>query len=88
MASAPRSEKSAWHRGATQASLAARAGVGRQWLNAFELGGKRTALLDMVYRVLSAHEVAVEMEPEPASHPDPDDDLIDLKKLLDTALEH
>lgn len=73
--------------GVTQASLAAKAGVGRQWLNAFELGDKWTAPLDMVYRVLSALEITVEMVPEPEPHPDPDDDLIDLNELLDRTLE-
>ncbi|WP_145940888.1 helix-turn-helix domain-containing protein [Corynebacterium glyciniphilum] len=74
--------------GVTQSALAAKAKVGREWLNAFELGDKWTAPLDMVYRVLSALEVTVEMVPEPAPHPDPDDDLIDLNELLDRTLEH
>ncbi|MGN0094918.1 MAG: helix-turn-helix domain-containing protein [Corynebacterium sp.] len=74
--------------GVTQSALAAKAKVGRQWLNAFELGDKWTAPLDMVYRVLGALEVVVEMSPEPAPHPDPDDDLIDLNELLDRTLEH
>lgn len=73
--------------GVTQSALAAKAKVGRQWLNAFELGDKWTAPLDLVYRVLSALEVTVEMVPEPAPHPDADDDLIDLNELLDRTLE-
>ncbi len=38
----------------TQADLADRAQVGRQWLNAFERGDKASAPLDMVMRVAAA----------------------------------
>ena len=43
----------------TQAALAELAGVGRQWLNAFEAGDKASAPLDMVMRVVAALDVAV-----------------------------
>lgn len=45
--------------GMTQAALAELAHVGRQWLNAFEMGGKGSAPLDMVMRVIAALDVAV-----------------------------
>lgn len=76
--------------GVTQAALAEKAKVGRQWLNAFELGDKWTAPLDMVYRVLSALKVTVELEPEPSPRPrDPDNPAhhIDLNAILDRGLE-
>lgn len=73
--------------GLTQALLATRADVGRQWLNAFELGDKWTAPLDMVYRVLSVLSVTVEMQPEPEPRPASEADLIDLNELLDRTLE-
>ncbi|MGO1948360.1 MAG: helix-turn-helix domain-containing protein [Mycobacteriaceae bacterium] len=52
-------------RGVSQSALASDAGVGRQWLNAFEMGYKWTAPLDMVMRVAAA--LAVTMVLEPAS---------------------
>ena len=39
--------------GTSQAALAEAAGVGRQWLNEFELGKKPSAPIDMVLRVLA-----------------------------------
>ena len=39
--------------GTAQAALARAAGVGRQWLNEFELGKKPSAPIDMVLRVLA-----------------------------------
>jgi|SRR6478609_9768948 len=39
--------------GTSQAALARAAGVGRQWLNEFELGKKPSAPIDMVLRVLA-----------------------------------
>lgn len=45
--------------GLTQAALAELATVGRQWLNSFEMGGKVSAPLDMVMRVIAALDVAV-----------------------------
>jgi len=46
----------------TQSALANLAGVGRQWLNAFEMGDKPTAPLDMVMRVAAALGVAVHLD--------------------------
>jgi transcriptional regulator with XRE-family HTH domain len=43
----------------TQAALAELAHVGRQWLNAFEMGEKASAPLDMVMRVIAALDVTV-----------------------------
>ena len=45
--------------GLTQAALAELANVGRQWLNSFEMGGKGSAPLDMVMRVIAALDVPV-----------------------------
>lgn len=54
----------------TQSSLAVLAGVGRQWLNSFELGDKQSAPLDMVMRVAAALGVTVTLLPEVAvPHP-------------------
>lgn len=55
------------HLGLTQVELAARAGVGRQWLNAFEMGDKPSAPLDMVLRVAAALDVEVVLGDSPAS---------------------
>ncbi|MGP9723336.1 helix-turn-helix domain-containing protein [Corynebacterium sp. AOP40-9SA-29] len=67
----------------TQSTLAEKASVGRQWLNAFELGDKWTAPLDMVYRVLSALEVTVVMDPEPRAAPRSGHDFIDINLIVD-----
>ncbi|MBO0854414.1 MAG: helix-turn-helix domain-containing protein [Nocardia sp.] len=47
----------------TQSALAALARVGRQWLNAFEMGDKPSAPLDMVMRVAAALDVTVTLTP-------------------------
>jgi len=39
--------------GLSQAALARAAGVGRQWLNEFELGKKSSAPIDMILRVFA-----------------------------------
>lgn len=70
-------------KGITQSALAEKANVGRQWLNAFELGDKWTAPLVMVYRVLSALEASVVMDPEPVAAPTSDDDFIDINLIVD-----
>ncbi|OBA51918.1 hypothetical protein A5780_28290 [Nocardia sp. 852002-20019_SCH5090214] len=49
--------------GITQSALAALAGVGRQWLNSFELGDKPSAPLDMVMRVATALDVTLVLTP-------------------------
>lgn len=49
--------------GVTQAALAALAGVGRQWLNSFEMGDKPSAPLDMAMRVASALDVTLVLTP-------------------------
>jgi transcriptional regulator with XRE-family HTH domain len=53
--------------GLTQAALAELAQVGRQWLNAFELGEKASAPLDMVMRVIAALDVSVVLTRPPLS---------------------
>lgn len=53
--------------GITQAALAALAGVGRQWLNSFEMGDKPSAPLDMVMRVASALGVTLVLAPPDSS---------------------
>lgn len=69
--------------GMTQSALAQVAGVGRQWLNAFELGEKSSAPLDMVMRIVDALDVSVTLSrpspPEPADEWEP----VDLDALLD-----
>lgn len=47
----------------TQSALADLAGVGRQWLNAFEMGDKPSAPLDMVMRVAAALDVTLMLTP-------------------------
>ncbi len=54
-------------RGWTQAELADRAHVGRQWLSELE-GGKRTAELGRVLSVVEALQLAVALMPAPAGH--------------------
>ena len=63
-------------RGWTQAELADRAHVGRQWLSELE-GGKRTAELGRVFAVIEALQYAVTLTPAPAGHGKVDlDDLL------------
>ena len=63
-------------RGWTQAELADRARVGRQWLSELE-GGKRTAELGRVLAVLEALELAVTLTPATTGHAK-----VDLDELL------
>lgn len=65
----------------TQSELAVDAGVGRQWLNAFELGDKRSAPFDMVLRVAAALDVTVRIEPYRSTLPP--EPAVDLQALLD-----
>ncbi|MQY18068.1 helix-turn-helix domain-containing protein [Nocardia macrotermitis] len=60
----------------TQSALAALAGVGRQWLNAFEMGDKSSAPLDMVMRVAAALDVTLVLAP-------PDRHRIDMQYGID-----
>ena len=53
--------------GLSQAELARDARVGRQWLVGLEAGDKGTAPLDMVLRVLRALDLAITLDPAPAS---------------------
>jgi transcriptional regulator with XRE-family HTH domain len=48
--------------GTSQAALAEAAGVGRQWLNEFELGKKPSAPIDMVLRVLTQTQTALVLQ--------------------------
>ena len=69
----------------TQSALADLAGVGRQWLNSFEMGDKPSARLDMVMRVATALGVTVVLAPAVpagAQGDRPDDEPIDLDALL------
>ena len=50
----------------TQSELARDAGVGRQWLVAFEAGDKESAPLDMVFRLLRALDLSVVLDATPA----------------------
>ena len=53
--------------GLTQAALAELAHVGRQWLNALEMGEKASAPLDMVMRVIAALDISVVLTRPPLS---------------------
>jgi transcriptional regulator with XRE-family HTH domain len=69
--------------GLTQSGLAEMAGVGRQWLNAFETGEKPSAPLDMVMRVVAALDVAVTLvRPAPPAAAGPHEAPVDLDVLL------
>lgn len=70
----------------TQSALANIAGVGRQWLNALEMGNKPGAPLDMVMRVAAALGVSVTLTAstvDRAASSHADNDLVDLDELLD-----
>ncbi|MEV6347046.1 helix-turn-helix domain-containing protein [Actinoplanes sp. NPDC051851] len=58
--------------GLSQEALAARAGVSRRWLSAFE-GGKPTAEIDLVLKVTAALGLLVDVGPEPPREPDLDE---------------
>ena len=45
--------------GTSQAAVARAAGVGRQWLNEFELGKKPSAPIDLVLRVLAQTKISM-----------------------------
>ncbi|MCO8273441.1 helix-turn-helix domain-containing protein [Actinoplanes sp. TRM 88003] len=60
----------------TQAHLAARAGVSRRWLSDLE-AGKPTAEVGLVFKVLSALGLLVDVRPEPEPE-------IDLDAYLDS----
>ncbi|WP_256516905.1 helix-turn-helix domain-containing protein [Paractinoplanes aksuensis] len=62
--------------GMTQAHLAARAGVSRRWLSDLE-AGKPTAEVGLVFKVLSALGLLVDVRPEPEPE-------IDLDAYLDS----
>lgn len=70
--------------GVTQSALAELAGVGRQWLNAFEMGDRPSAPLDMVMRVLAAIGATVTLAPSlSVAEPTPaGEEPIDLDELL------
>lgn len=56
------------HQGLTQAKLAQRAGVSRQWLSALE-NGKPSVEMGKVLIVLSVLELSVGIEERPARNP-------------------
>lgn len=66
----------------SQSALADLAAVGRQWLNAFELGDKPSAPMDMVLRVAAALGVTVVLHPPQPPEVADDDAPIDLDELL------
>jgi transcriptional regulator with XRE-family HTH domain len=55
--------------GLSQAELAADSQVGRQWLVEFEAGAKRSAPLDMVFRVLRQLALEVTLDSTPPARP-------------------
>jgi y4mF family transcriptional regulator len=61
--------------GLTQADLASRAGVSRRWLSDLE-AGKPTAEVGLVFKVIAALDMILDLQPLP--HQD-----IDLDELLD-----
>ena len=67
--------------GLSQGDLADRAGVSRKWINEFEAGGKASAEMGHVLRVLEAVGLALHAEP---LTPGPDDEGgVDLDALLE-----
>jgi HTH-type transcriptional regulator / antitoxin HipB len=58
--------------GLSQAALAERAGVGRQWLSRLETGSNPGAELRKVLDVLAAVGLAVTLAPPPTTHADVD----------------
>lgn len=73
--------------GLTQTDLAEAAGVGRQWLNAFEAGDKPSARLDMILRIIDILDVSVTLTRPtrhlPAAPPDKPLDLDAFLKSFD-----
>jgi len=71
--------------GLSQGGLAERAGVSRRWVNQFENGGRATAEVGAVLRVLDALGLDVHAEAATADHaePRPGPDVVDLDALLD-----
>jgi len=67
--------------GLSQAELAQRAGVSRKWVYEFE-GGKSTAELGLVLRVLEELELGLELDEASAGASTPRD-AVDLDALLD-----
>ena len=65
--------------GLSQGDLAKRARVSRKWINEFEAGGKATAELGHVLRVLEALEIGFDTV---AGGPVPHDGDIDLDDIL------
>jgi transcriptional regulator with XRE-family HTH domain len=66
----------------TQVALAQLAGVGRQWLNAFEMGAKPSAPLDMVMRIVAALDAPITLARPAPRAPSPIGEPIDLDALL------
>lgn len=64
----------------SQGDLAERAGVSRRWINQFEAGGRTTAEIGTVLRVIEA--VGLSLHAEVAT-PNPVEGGIDLDALLD-----
>ena len=70
--------------GLSQGDLAARAGVSRKWLNQFEAGGRASAELGLVLRVLDAAGLTMHAEPRGEPSRDGGDvDGVNLDMLLD-----
>lgn len=69
--------------GITQSALAQLADVGRQWLNAFEMGEKTSAPLDMVMRVITALDVSVTLSRPAPPAPVDEEEPVDLDVLID-----
>lgn len=63
----------------SQGDLAKRARVSRKWINEFEAGGKATAEMGLVLRVLEALNVGLDTVP---GGPVPNDSDIDLDDIL------
>lgn len=68
--------------GLSQAGLAARARVSRQWVSEFE-GGKETAELGLVLRLIDALDLRLQLSPVGSTPAAADDEAIDLDALLD-----
>ena len=68
--------------GLSQAGLAARAGVSREWISAFE-GGKSTVDFSLVMRIIDALGLSLELIDAESGGIAPEDGSTDLDALID-----
>jgi HTH-type transcriptional regulator / antitoxin HipB len=71
--------------GLSQGDLAERAGVSRRWVNQFEAGGRATAEIGTILRVLDSLglDLRVDISPAKPGPGEPASEAVDLDALLD-----